>query len=258
MLRGMPSPAPGSELAAELLAARSVLCVQPHYDDNDIGAGGTLCALAAAGVAVHYLTVADDLMGVLDPKLSDEAATEMLRREQHEAAEHIGVQTQEWLALPDAGDWDVVALRTRIIEAIRRHAPDFVFTCDPWLRNEAHRDHTRTGVAAAEAVLFYGMPRFLTNEEVDGAYTPHTVKGLVLYFTIEPNLIFDIGPARRAKHRALDAYRAQFTAEGLLGLHEAIGAMEARWAAPASFAHGEALRLVRPHELHVGLGAYRA
>jgi LmbE family N-acetylglucosaminyl deacetylase len=26
----------------DVFSARRVLCVQPHYDDNDIGAGGTL------------------------------------------------------------------------------------------------------------------------------------------------------------------------------------------------------------------------
>jgi len=121
----------GRDLVAELRAARSILCVQPHYDDNDIGAGGTLAALADGGAAIHYVTVSDDLMGVLDATLADDAATWILRSEQVEAARYIGVHTQQWLGYPDAGTWDVVALRTQLIEAIRRHAPDFVFTCDP-------------------------------------------------------------------------------------------------------------------------------
>lgn len=257
MLANMPTPDDSALLSAELLGAGSVLCVQPHYDDNDIGAGGTLGALSSAGVEIHYLTVADDLMGVLDPKLPNEDATATLRREQAEAGRHIGVGTEEWLALPDAGNWDVVGLRTRIIEAIRRHAPDYVVTCDPWLPNEAHRDHTRTGIAAAEALLFYGMPRFVTTPEVDDAYMPHRVQGLLLYFTLEPNLVFQIDATQERKHRALDAYRAQFTEEGLVGLHQALRAMESRWAEGHSFACGEALRLLRPHELHVGLAAYR-
>ncbi len=33
----------------DLSSARRLLCIQPHYDDNDIAAGGTIAALAAAG-----------------------------------------------------------------------------------------------------------------------------------------------------------------------------------------------------------------
>ena len=48
----------------DLAGAQRILCVQPHYDDNDIAAGGTVAALAEAGVEVFYLTVTDDLVGV--------------------------------------------------------------------------------------------------------------------------------------------------------------------------------------------------
>ena len=50
----------------ELRDARSILCIQPHYDDNDLGAGGTIAALHDAGCQVVYLTVTDDLVGVKD------------------------------------------------------------------------------------------------------------------------------------------------------------------------------------------------
>jgi LmbE family N-acetylglucosaminyl deacetylase len=35
----------------DLSTAKRVLAVQPHYDDNDLAAGGTLAALAAEGRA---------------------------------------------------------------------------------------------------------------------------------------------------------------------------------------------------------------
>jgi LmbE family N-acetylglucosaminyl deacetylase len=66
----------------DLWAAKRILAIQPHYDDNDIGAGGALAALAAAGAEVDYLTVTDDLVGVLDASLSDAEATALQRREQ--------------------------------------------------------------------------------------------------------------------------------------------------------------------------------
>ena len=48
----------------DLLSARKLLAIQPHYDDNDISAGGTIAALVERGAEVFYLTVTDDLVGV--------------------------------------------------------------------------------------------------------------------------------------------------------------------------------------------------
>ena len=33
-------------MVPDLSGARRLLCIQPHYDDNDLGAGGTIAALA--------------------------------------------------------------------------------------------------------------------------------------------------------------------------------------------------------------------
>ena len=40
-----------------IFEAKRILCIQPHYDDNDIAAGGTLAALHDAGAELVYLTV---------------------------------------------------------------------------------------------------------------------------------------------------------------------------------------------------------
>ncbi len=246
-----------AELRAEILRAERVLCVQPHYDDNDIAAGGTFAGMADAGIEVHYLTVTDNIAGVLDPDLSDADALAQTREEQDEAAREIGVHTQYRLDLPDAGDWSEVALRTRVIEHIRRVRPDYVFTCDPWLPHEAHRDHLRTGIAVSEAVMFHGMPRFATGTEVDAGYVAHDIRGLVLYFTRESNVCFEIAETRGRKHRAIDAYRSQLQGESLAGLHAGIGLMEQRWGEPEGFSHAEAFKLLRPSQLHVGLAPSR-
>jgi LmbE family N-acetylglucosaminyl deacetylase len=256
-----PSPSPSPERAArlrgEILSAERVLCVQPHYDDNDIAAGGTFALLADAGVEVHYLTVTDNIAGVTDPDLSDAVATAELRAEQERAGSEIGVHTQHRLDLPDAGEWSEVELRRSIIEHIRVLRPDYVFTCDPWLRHEAHRDHLRTGIAVGEAVMFHGMPRFRTRPEVDEGYMPHDIRGLVLYFTLEPNVGFDVGETRERKHRAMAAYQLQISGQSLVDLHRGIEAMEQEWGRSQGFAHGEALKLLRPGELHVGLSQRR-
>jgi LmbE family N-acetylglucosaminyl deacetylase len=238
----------------DLGQARRLLCVQPHYDDNDLGAGGTIATLASRGAEVFYLTATDDLVGVHDTRLSDEEATRVLREEQHKAGLELGVTQQFWLGLPDAGEYDYFDLRRSIIEHIRRLRPDFVFSVDPWLPNEAHRDHLMVGRAVAEASFLQGMPRLRTRPEVDRGYEPYGLDGVVFYFTRDANLVFDIEPGRERKHRAIRAYRAQFSAEELELVSLGLGAKEQQWAAAEPFSHGEALKLLTPGELHVGLG----
>jgi len=237
----------------DLRQARRILAIQPHYDDNDIGAGGTLAALAAGGAQIDYLTVTDDLVGVLDAALSDEEATAKLRNEQERAGAEIGVQSQHWLGFADAGDYDYYTLRREIIRHIRILKPDFIFSVDPWLPYESHGDHLKTGRAVTEAALLYGFPRLATDPKSDRDYRRHTLLGLALYFTLKPNQIFDISEFHQAKHRALDAYRAQFTPESLEQLHQGLDFMERAWAEQESFSHGEALKLLSPGQLHCSL-----
>ena len=143
----------------EVMQAKKVLCVQPHYDDNDIAAGGTLAALHEAGAELIYLTVTDDLMGVLDASLSPEAAAAQLKREQEAAGKVVGVSQHYWLGHPDAGKYDYFDLRREVIKHIRMVGPDFLFAPAPWLMYEAHRDHVQTCLAAAEAAILYALPK---------------------------------------------------------------------------------------------------
>ena len=53
----------------DILKAHRILCIQPHSDDNDIGMGGTIAALAQNGCDVHSLTVTNGDLGLLTPTL---------------------------------------------------------------------------------------------------------------------------------------------------------------------------------------------
>ncbi len=235
----------------DLTGARRVLCVQPHYDDNDLGAGGTVGRLAAEGAEVVYLTVADDLVGVLDPDLSEAAALEVLKSEQEAAGRIVGVGRQRRLDWPDAGRWDELELRRQIAGEIRRFRPDVVLTVDPWLSTEAHRDHVRTGFAVLEAVLLHGLPRFSTGEpEIDAGWSRGCVEAVGLYFTARPNTWIDVGATASAKHRAIDCYAAQLDADALRVIHAGLEAKEREWGARAGCERAEALRVLHPAHLH--------
>ena len=240
----------------DLYAARVILAVQPHYDDNDIGAGGTLAALAEAGVDVYYLTVTNDLVGVLDDTLTPQEATLQLEGEQADAGAVIGVKGQYRLGYPDAGPFDHFEVRRKIIQHIRMLSPDFIFTVDPWTPYEAHTDHIRTGLVVAEAAILYGFSRLPTEPEVDEAYKPHAMMGIAFYHSWVPNTYFDITPTREKKHRAMDSYKAQFTADDFSLLHMSVEIkerMHAENCTTAGCTHAEALKILNPRLLH-GVG----
>jgi LmbE family N-acetylglucosaminyl deacetylase len=242
----------------DLRGARRVLAVQPHCDDNDLGAGGTLAALARAGAEVVYLTVSDDLLGVLDPELSATEARARLRAEQAEAASQIGVARHHWLDLPDAGPWDPFALRRDLVRHLRLERPDFVFAPDPWLHYEAHPDHVRTGHAVAEACLLFGLKRLPSGDsELDARFSPYPLRGIAFYFTAAPNTHFDVSATRERKHRAIDAYRTQLDAGQRAAIHALLERKERQWAAACGARYAEALKLLAPAHLHCNPDADR-
>lgn len=240
----------------DLLSAQKVLAIQPHYDDNDISAGGTIATLVERGAEVYYLTVTDDLVGVLDEKLSPQAATQQLHAEQSRAALQIGVKGQYWLDFPDASPFDHFEVRKGLIQHIRLLRPDFILTVDPFTPYEAHTDHIRTGKAAAEATILYRLMRLKTDPQVDAAYQPHEVSGIAFYNSWVPNTYIDITPTREKKHRAIDAYEAQFSPDEFPMLHMWVEIRERMHAencdVPGS-THAEGFKVLNPRLLH-GVG----
>lgn len=238
----------------DIISARRILCIQPHYDDNDIAAGGTLVRLQQAGAEIFYLTVTNDLMGVVDTSLSLPEAAEALKHDQLAAGAIIGVKGQYWLGYPDAGEYDYFAVRRDLLKYIRLIQPDFVFTPDPWLTYEGHRDHIQTGLAATEAVLFARLTKIASSDpSVDAAYPGHAIKGVAYYYTREPNEILDITTAWETKIAAVCCYETQFEPNSMGELVMALDFKSRQVAAGKPFERGEPLKIMHPSALHCGL-----
>ncbi len=238
----------------DLFSAKRILCIQPHYDDNDIAAAGILIQLANHGARLFYLTATDDLMGIVDTSLSNEDAAQALKRDQFAAAKIVGVGEQHWLGYPDAGEYNYFDLRANLLKYIRMLKPDFVFAPDAWLTYEGHRDHIQTGLAAAEAVMFAGLTRIASSDPtVDAAYEPHEIQGIALYFTREPNYIADITSTWQDKIAAMRCYQAQFDHVGMEQLVMALDTKAQQAASGQSFARGEPLKVLHTSALHCGI-----
>jgi len=237
----------------DLFSAKRILCIQPHYDDNDIAAAGILTQLSKQGAELFYLTATDDLMGVVDVSLSDDEAANVLRRDQFVAGKIVGVKEQYWLGYPDAGEYNYFDLRRDFLKYIRLLKPDFVFAPDAWLTYEGHRDHIQTGFAAAEAVMFAELTKIASSDPaVDAAYEPHSIDGIALYYTREPNTIVDITSAWEEKVAAVRCYEAQFDSQGMEQLIMALDAKSQQVAQGKSFMRGEPLKVLHTSALHCG------
>jgi LmbE family N-acetylglucosaminyl deacetylase len=203
----------------DLLSAQTVLAIQPHYDDNDLSAGGTIVSLVVRGAEVYCLMVTDNLVRVMDEKLSQQAGNLQLHTEQGRAALQIGVKGQYWLGFLDASPFDHSEVRNGLIRHMRLLRPDFILTVDPFTPYEAHTDHIRVGKAAANSTILYSQMRLKTDPQVDVAYKLHEVVGLAFYNSWAPNTYIDITQTREKKHHAIDAYEAQFSPEEFPMLH---------------------------------------
>lgn len=192
-----------------LLDAKSILCIMPHPDDNEIGAGGTIARLTDNGAEVTYLGVTDGGAGTLDPTADRVSIARIRRGEQIAAAAILGVHDLMWLDYPDAAGLPVLELRQRIIAAIRQVKPEFVLTVDPWLPYEAHPDHRATGLAAAEAVMLAGFPKIFP-DQLEAGLEPHAVTAIAFYATAAPNTFIDIDATWDRKLAALQKHTSQF------------------------------------------------
>jgi len=237
-----------------IFAAKRILCIQPHYDDNDMAIAGTLTQLAKRGAELTYLTITDDLMGISDVSLSDATAAEALKRDQFAAAKIVGVKEQYWLGYPDAGDYNYFAVRRDLLKYLRLLKPDFVFTVDPWLTYEGHRDHVQTGLATAEAVMFTGLTKIASSDPtVDVAYDEHEIQGIAFYHTREPNYISDISSTWEQKVAVVRCYETQFNPAGLDRRIALLDRKSIQVAQGKSFERGEPLKVLNADALHVGI-----
>ncbi len=234
---------PGIDVAAllsppDILKASCVLCVQPHPDDNEIGMGGTVAKLAAAGCRVHYLTVTNGDKGNKDPAATPAETAAQRHAETIAAGRHLGVSEFHFLEEGDGTLNDVPALTQKIGRVVAEVKPDVVFCPDPWLPYECHWDHIVTGRAAAAAAM-------------------HGAGAVAFYFTAAPNTVADITDTFEKKFEAIALHDSQMTPELLAMYRVYFGMKGQELAAGRGFALGEGFKALAPLHCHCFVDAGR-
>jgi LmbE family N-acetylglucosaminyl deacetylase len=186
----------------------NVLCVQPHPDDGDISSGATIAKLTSLGKKVTYLFVTDGSAGINGKSRMETA--KIRKNEEIKAAKMLGVKDLIWLDHPDAGEYSVSDLKSEIIKVIRKLKPDLIMTVDPFLPYEFHPDHISTGIATAQAALFYNNSIV---KAVDKDYEPYALRAMAFFFTAFPNQFVCVDDFWEKKFQAIFEHKSQVSPE---------------------------------------------
>lgn len=132
----------------------SALAVVAHPDDMEYGAAAAVARWVQQGKHVAYVLVTDGEAGIVS---MDPAQVGPARKAEQIAACHaVGVETVEFLGLPDGLLVEGLELRKTLCGVVRRHKPDIVLASnhrDSWGGPSwNHADHRAVGRSLLDAV----------------------------------------------------------------------------------------------------------
>ena len=132
-----------------------MLAVVAHPDDLEYGAAAAVARWTGQGREVVYCMVTSGEAGI--DAMEPERARGVREAEEVESARRVGVETVDFLGLPDGTLQHDLVLRRAVAGAIRRHRPQVVLTVnsrDTWDGADAlnQADHIATGRAVLDAV----------------------------------------------------------------------------------------------------------
>lgn len=174
------------------------LCLAPHPDDAEIGAGGTLIRLARAGRRVGVLELSRGEKGTQGTP--QERAAECVA-----AAKIMGLAWRGQLGLPDGELADTPAGAHALAAALRTVRPRVLVVPH---HLDRHPDHFGTYQLAKRAIHLAALKK----AELDGE--PWRVQRVLLYqgnADIRANILVDIGDVMNTWEAAIRAHTSQFS-----------------------------------------------
>jgi LmbE family N-acetylglucosaminyl deacetylase len=192
----------------------SVLGIFAHPDDSEFTVGGTVARWARAGCRVVYVFCTDGDVGTHDPDMTREQLAAIRRQEEREACRILGVEDVIFLGYGDGMLQPTLELRRDLVRVIRQYKPEVVICGDPtvfFYGNEYinHPDHRAAAQAALEAVFPAASMPLVFLDLAEEGLTPHRVKQVYIWGSLEPNVWVDIGETLDCKIEALRQHKSQ-------------------------------------------------
>jgi bacillithiol biosynthesis deacetylase BshB1 len=187
-----------------------VLAIGAHPDDVELGCGGTLAKLAAAGRRAGILHLTGGESGT--------RGTSALRRQEAEAAAAaLGAAEVVILDCGDGGLRTGPAEEDAVIEVLRGLRPEVVLAPPA---SDRHPDHGRAHDLALAACFYAGLAsRRLAGPAADLApHRPGVVFHYMQHDPFEPDFVVDVSDSWETRRAALACYGSQ--------LHPAMGGRE--------------------------------
>jgi len=172
-----------------------VLAIGAHPDDVELGCGGTLATLVAAGRRVGILHLTRGEAGT-------RGTPEEREGEAGAAAQALGVEALGFLNCGDGRLRSGEDEEDALIAKLRQWRPEIVLGPAP---RDRHPDHGRAHGLVADAVFYSGLARRGQGEP----YRPAAVFSYMQHDPFEPRFIVDVSSGWGRKQAALAAYRSQ-------------------------------------------------
>ncbi len=178
-----------------------VLAIGAHPDDVELGCGGTVATLVAAGrsVGILHLTGGEGGTRGTPGERRDEA---------HRAGEALGVAVVDIL---DCGDGNLrtgTAEQDALIERLRSYRPDLVLGPSP---SDRHPDHDRAYRLVKESCFYSGLA---SRGSGGSPHRPAATFSYMQHDPFEPSFVVDVTSGWERKLAALAEYRSQLHQEG--------------------------------------------
>jgi LmbE family N-acetylglucosaminyl deacetylase len=192
----------------------SAMAIMAHPDDIEFSCAGTLARWAKAGARISYVLLTSGDVGIDEPGMTRERATEIREAESRAAAEVGGATEIIFLREPDGLLQPTLELRKKLVREIRRFKPEVVLCPDPtivWAGETYinHPDHRAAGQAALDAAFpAAGQPN-LFEELAEEGLTAHKPRKIYVTGWNQTDLYVNIEETIDIKIRALREHKSQ-------------------------------------------------
>jgi LmbE family N-acetylglucosaminyl deacetylase len=201
-------------MAPKTYLPESAMAIHAHPDDIEFTCVGTLARWAQAGSRVIYVICTSGDVGIDEPGMTREKATQIREAESLEAARIAGVNQVVFLREPDGLLQPTLELRKKLVREIRKYRPEVIVTGDPtivWSGEDYinHPDHRAAAMAALDATFpAAGQPN-LFEELAQEGLTAHKVRKVYAHVWDKADVFINIENTMDVKVAALRAHKSQ-------------------------------------------------
>lgn len=185
------------------------MVVVAHPDDAEFSSAGTIARLTREGKNVVIVQVTSGDKGTPNAEVPPSELTAMREAEESESARRLGVAEVLFLRCADGELMPDLALREKIVRAIRQFRPDVVITHDPYRPYALHPDHRAVGFASVDAVYPTARDPHYFPEHLAQGLQPHKTAEIWFFNAEHPDLVIDITDTFEDKCNSLRAHASQ-------------------------------------------------